>query len=633
MKAIFSTVLILFLLGVFTVPLDAVLVKANSTTTVVVPDNYATISAAIQHASQGDTVFVKSGIYHENPVISKSLSMIGENSTSTIVIGSGGVVGDSVFTVLAGNVEISGFTIESLNYSEPSDYAIGVNVGADNCSITNDNIVNTYIGVYVGGSGNFCGGKSSIIISQNNISANIENGIRFYGGSSNVISGNNINANNGSAIALDGYSNMVFRNNIKNNKGGIGLGSSDSVIFGNNITGNRDWGLYFETYNNIISNNYVADSEWGVYLSPVFAPSNNKFYHNDFVDNDFPVYTGSPYNSQIWDNGYPSGGNYWSSYNGVDVKTGPYQNVSGSDGIGDTPYVLGANNTDRYPLISPFNIFATESPPSLPVIANQNGALWHFDEVEPNGVTPDALGQNPAVLVALTGNFSGPPEPTLVDGKFGKALKFDFPQYMWAAESPSLNIAGSITIEAWIYVEALENTTFNNIVIYAVPALGYEARVYGLSINGLSPPNATSGPPGALCGYVFTSTGYNEIVTVDSVVSLNKWTHVVFTRSLATSMHIYVDGKEEKVMVTSGVQNPTGSIKEGTDLYFGHDFGGIMDEVRISNVAVEPQSTAFWMLGWFWIAVAAGGVILFGVIYFLRKRKTQTGALALESHG
>lgn len=56
-----------------------------------------------------------------------------------------------------------------------------------------------------------------------------------------------------------------------------------------------------------------------------------------------------------------------------------------------------------------------------------------------------------------------------------------------------------------------------------------------------------------------------------------------------------------------------------------------MDELRISNVAVEPQGTAFWMLWWFWTAaVAVGGAILFGVIYFLRKRKTRTGVLTRE---
>jgi len=57
----------------------------------------------------------------------------------------------------------------------------------------------------------------------------------------------------------------------------------------------------------------------------------------------------------IWDNGYPSGGNYWSNYNGTDLYSGPCQNVTGSDGIGDTPYVIDANNQDNYPLMKPYS--------------------------------------------------------------------------------------------------------------------------------------------------------------------------------------------------------------------------------------------------------------------------------------
>jgi hypothetical protein len=40
-------------------------------------------------------------------------------------------------------------------------------------------------------------------------------------------------------------------------------------------------------------------------------------------------------------------GNYWSDYHGIDAN---------GDGIGDTPYIIDSNCSDRYPLISPFNL-------------------------------------------------------------------------------------------------------------------------------------------------------------------------------------------------------------------------------------------------------------------------------------
>jgi len=52
-----------------------------------------------------------------------------------------------------------------------------------------------------------------------------------------------------------------------------------------------------------------------------------------------------------WDDGYPSGGNYWSDYTGVDLFTGSGQNETSSDGIGDVPYEIDENNQDHYPFM------------------------------------------------------------------------------------------------------------------------------------------------------------------------------------------------------------------------------------------------------------------------------------------
>jgi len=70
----------------------------------------------------------------------------------------------------------------------------------------------------------------------------------------------------------------------------------------------------------------------------------NAIYHNNFFGNILQVYGMGLGN--VWDNGYPSGGNYWSDYNG----TG-----SNEDGIGDIQYVFNGNNQDNYPLMGMFS--------------------------------------------------------------------------------------------------------------------------------------------------------------------------------------------------------------------------------------------------------------------------------------
>jgi nitrous oxidase accessory protein NosD len=77
------------------------------------------------------------------------------------------------------------------------------------------------------------------------------------------------------------------------------------------------------------------------------SSSNNTFYHNSFINNTQHVHIETAGHANSWDNGYPSGGNYWSDYNGTEAN---------HDGIGDTPYVIDANNIDNYPLMTQYVI-------------------------------------------------------------------------------------------------------------------------------------------------------------------------------------------------------------------------------------------------------------------------------------
>ena len=133
--------------------------------------------------------------------------------------------------------------------------------------------------------------------------------------------------------------------------GSIQLFSSSNCIITENNIENGNIILFLSSNNRIFENRVVGVpdpyNKYKLYPFSIDESSNNKFFHNDFI-----VGTGygevylDPYN--IWDDGYPSGGNYWSNYRGVDEKSGPNQDQPGSDGIGDKPY-----SRDRYPFIKP----------------------------------------------------------------------------------------------------------------------------------------------------------------------------------------------------------------------------------------------------------------------------------------
>lgn len=479
----------------------------SAPSTIIVPDNYPSITDAIRNASAGDTIIVRSGTYLENPIIDKPLKLQGENIANTRLVGTGGSVGASVFTILSSNVKISGFTITSVNYSAYSNLANGILIEGNDCSISGNSIVNTLTGV-------FCSLQSSVVIAQNNITGN-HNSIRFYGGFNNTISTNNITGNSASGIAIEGYSDNLTRNNISQNTIGIGLGATYSVIFGNNITENSNSGIYLPGSNNIISANSFVNNKYGLYSVPSFGlSSGNTIFHNNFVNNQQNAYSTSPFNIQIWDQGYSVGGNYWSEYSSVNPKAKEIAN----SGIMNLPYSICANNTDDNPLKTLYDISNPGAPPtekSPPLTGSDHVAVsWNLNSVEPNGITPDATGANSAVFGVEVGNVTYIPQ--LVDGKFGKALYFNGVAYAEVPASPSLVIPADITIDAWVKVNQFKNVTYNNIVIEAVSTTAqYPTRILGLAINGVAPSNSTSPPLGSLRGYVTTDTGgFNEIDTI-----------------------------------------------------------------------------------------------------------------------
>ena len=209
------------------------------------------------------------------------------------------------------------------------------------------------------------------IISGNNISEN-GYGVYLWYSSNITVSGNDIVENGGSGIALEGSNyNSVGGNNIEaNSNEGIWILSNSyyNDVTGNNIGNGYDGILVqMSNYNMVIGNNITGNGHYGVFL---FANIyNNTFYHNNFLGNAYQAGTYAGYPSvHVWDNGYPSGGNYWSDYSGSDEYKGPDQDIPGSDFIGDDWYVISENNTDHYPLMIPYET----TPPTIIITSPEN---------------------------------------------------------------------------------------------------------------------------------------------------------------------------------------------------------------------------------------------------------------------
>jgi parallel beta-helix repeat protein len=149
--------------------------------------------------------------------------------------------------------------------------------------------------------------------------------------------------------------NNISQVNVTGNSGyGIYLySSSNNNLLGNSITANIV-GIFLDySSTNIISENQIESNSEGVYTR---NSVNNRIFHNNLVDNSEQAHAET--SADAWDDGYPSGGNYWNNYTGVDQKCGPSQDHPGSDGIGDAPYVVDSNNQDNYPLMNPWTPLA-----------------------------------------------------------------------------------------------------------------------------------------------------------------------------------------------------------------------------------------------------------------------------------
>lgn len=450
--------------------------------------NYSSIQEAIDanETLNGQTIYVEQGMY-QPATVTKSLTIIGENKTNTVIIGFDGIrYQQAIIIESVTNVTISGFTFQSGNDEIVLVfYATNVTVsdnlftkvhdgirieGSTNVTVKN----NEFIGNYLWSIRVF--GSTNTLIEQNNVTGSnfgVEMRASYstltgnfiadsYGklglwlwSSPNCILRNNSLRNNGDDLVVSGdtgsytdyfedidnsntlngkpmyyvvwqsdfvvpsdagYVTMICCTNatvrnltLENQENGIMLLDTMSSRIENVTVSNTQCGILMSTVScpyssgieswswgggNVIVGNTLINNDYGIAIT---CSSNNVIYHNNFVGNYEDTSISRSIN--VWDDGYPSGGNYWSNYNGTD---------SNNDGIGDTPYIIDQNNTDNYPLVGISSDFSTPDN-SVQTICNStisnfcfNGTAISFNVSGENGTDGFCRIHVPTALLNAT---------------------------------------------------------------------------------------------------------------------------------------------------------------------------------------------------------------------------------------
>jgi len=266
------------------------------------PGNYSKIQDAVDDASTGDTVFVYSGLYEENIIITTSIHLIGEKKNTTIIDGQRY---GSVIVISADNTRIQNVTVQNakddirsagIEITDASDVLVSDNIIQDNLGfgislqgsgaartrIESNTIRNNSYGIYVFNS-------PEVKITANTIYDN-EEGIYVIGSFASEIINNTVKSRD-LGVHLESTSTVYVRGNfvVNNANGMYAFNSSEITFYDNTIGWNRWYGLWLKdtSYCVINDNDISTNIDVGLFLESSF---DTIVVNNTLWDNDNGIY-------------------------------------------------------------------------------------------------------------------------------------------------------------------------------------------------------------------------------------------------------------------------------------------------------------------------------------------------------
>ena len=222
-------------------------------------------------------------------------------------------------------------------------------------------------------------------------------------------------------------------------------------------------------------------------------------------------------------------------------------------------------------------------------------ALWTFDE-DHNTFVSDSLGSNDGRAIGGV---------TLAPGRFGMARKFageGVGSYLEIPSNSSLNVSQAISIEIWVLPRSFDLGSWNQSEELLNKGGHWHLsgrNRYGMSVtrNGSRPDGSTDELTSIKFAFEISEWSTNDEAPCACAVSSiwhepDHWYFVVGTYD-GTRARLYVNGQleaqsEEFVGLTTDNDEPlfinNHTFFEGTAQSSGR-MGGLIDEVRISNIA------------------------------------------------
>jgi streptogramin lyase len=210
--------------------------------------------------------------------------------------------------------------------------------------------------------------------------------------------------------------------------------------------------------------------------------------------------------------------------------------------------------------------------------ASDYQAVFHFNE----GISTAAISD-----ATVNARNATQANTTVATGQIGGAYNFNGSTSQIISTSTANNITGSFTLSAWVNSSSFNSHTDQKIITnessYSLG--GYKLSLYGSATNSVYNEVETRANNGTV--------SLDRSATGGTPLTTTKWYYVqgIYDNSTNT-FYSYVDGKLDRSLsgaVASG--NNGGNLIIGSDFVSGNWFYGIIDEVRVSNIA----KTADWL--------------------------------------